>query len=124
MNAGRGLSEVCGAFGCNERPVVRGIRGDEWVPGDYCAEHGRNVEPLPSPRGTALRYCSTKCFDSWEEHLDQQDKERSGEWGPVCGYDRHDHAPTCSDWLAHQQERIDKPALYRNTTSTTPEEGQ
>jgi hypothetical protein len=36
---------TCGAFGCDLRATVHGIRGDEWVPGCYCAEHGAGVEP-------------------------------------------------------------------------------
>ena len=47
MSADEGRSRIptCGAFGCDRQAVVRGIRGDEWVPGDYCAEHGVNVVP-------------------------------------------------------------------------------
>lgn len=71
-------------------------------------------DPIPSPRGKALRYCSTECFDDWEEHLDQQDRARSAAWCPTCGYDRHEHAPDCADWLAHQQERRDHPVLYEH----------
>lgn len=64
----------------------------------------------PSPRG--LTYCSTQCYDSWEEFLDRQDRARSEEWCPVCGYDRFEHAPTCLDNLAHLKERAEKPELY------------
>lgn len=40
---------TCGAFGCDEQAVVHGIRGEEWVPGDYCAEHGKDIQPVERP---------------------------------------------------------------------------
>jgi RES domain-containing protein len=76
------------------------------------ADLGGRSDPIPSPRGTALIYCSTECFDAWEEHLDEQDRLRAAAWCPTCGYDRHEHAPDCADHLAHLREQEERPDLY------------
>lgn len=52
-------------------------------------------EPIPSARGSALRYCSVDCHDDWEQHLDDEASRLASAWCPTCGYDRHEHAPGC-----------------------------
>lgn len=81
-----------------------------------CCGGSLGPHPVPSARGKALRYCSVECHDAWEEHLDEQNKQRSEQWCPTCGYDRHEHAPTCADHLAHLREQTDRPELYGTPT--------
>ena len=40
------INAVCGSFGCDKPAVIHGIRGEEWIPESYCAEHGKDVDAL------------------------------------------------------------------------------
>lgn len=75
----------------------------------WCCDY-RARDPIRTPEGRV--YCSLDCHDSWEEHLAEQERLRSADWCPTCGYDRQEHAPTCADWLAAQRERVERPSLY------------
>lgn len=70
----------------------------------------RTKDPIRTAEGRT--YCSIECHDDWEDHLAGQARLRSSEWCPTCGYDRHEHASGCADWLAHMRERGERPTLY------------
>jgi hypothetical protein len=51
---------------------------------------GGTQEPVETDRG---RFCSDDCAADAEE---MARRTRVSDWCQQCGYDRHEHAPTCS----------------------------
>jgi hypothetical protein len=55
------------------------------------ASLGGTQEPVVSTRGN---FCSEDCAADAEE-MAQREKRRRDDWCPSCGFDNHEHAPTC-----------------------------
>ncbi len=51
-----------------------------------------NRGPFPGDE----RFCSEECYTDHQEFVEREQRARANEWCPVCGFDRHEHAPDCA----------------------------
>ena len=63
------MSNVCGTFGCDRPAVIHGIRGEEWIPGSYCADHGKNVDAAVSSGSGSYQALGTQVVALWHTNV-------------------------------------------------------